>query len=220
MDFVMDALANGRRLKCLTIVDDFTRECLDIPVDHGISQVGLRAIRDNASCARVRSNLDDNARRRRHVERLQRFRDGCARSDKIVMRDVCKMLHRPTPLHELHLNASNANTSSAACGFTRADVHERPQNSPRLAHFAFDPPDSFRSWRGWIASPCVSLTTGAFFCALLAHAWVGVRDVIMDYLATTRSSTATHSRPHWRPPVSAMRMLPAWEDSATPIRGP
>jgi succinate dehydrogenase / fumarate reductase membrane anchor subunit len=51
-----------------------------------------------------------------------------------------------------------------------------------LAHFAFDPPDSFRSWRGWIASPGVSLATSAFFCALLAHAWVGVRDVIMDYV--------------------------------------
>jgi putative transposase len=37
IDFVMDALANGRRIKCLTIVDDFTRECLDITVDHGIS---------------------------------------------------------------------------------------------------------------------------------------------------------------------------------------
>ena len=36
IDFVMDSLANGRRLKCLTIVDDFTRECLDIVVDHGI----------------------------------------------------------------------------------------------------------------------------------------------------------------------------------------
>jgi len=36
IDFVMDSLANGRRLKCLTIVDDFTRECLDIAVDHGI----------------------------------------------------------------------------------------------------------------------------------------------------------------------------------------
>ena len=29
IDFVMDALASGRRIKCLTIVDDFTRECLD-----------------------------------------------------------------------------------------------------------------------------------------------------------------------------------------------
>ncbi len=37
IDFVMDALASGRRIKCLTIVDDFTRECLDIAVDFGIS---------------------------------------------------------------------------------------------------------------------------------------------------------------------------------------
>lgn len=37
MDFVMDTLANGRRIKCLTVVDDFTRECLDIAVDFGIS---------------------------------------------------------------------------------------------------------------------------------------------------------------------------------------
>jgi putative transposase len=37
VDFVMDALANGRRIKCLTVVDDFTRECLDIAVDYGIS---------------------------------------------------------------------------------------------------------------------------------------------------------------------------------------
>lgn len=37
IDFVMDALANGKRIKCLTVVDDFTRECLDIAVDFGIS---------------------------------------------------------------------------------------------------------------------------------------------------------------------------------------
>lgn len=37
IDFVMDTLANGRRLKCLTIVDDFTKEAVDIVVDHGIS---------------------------------------------------------------------------------------------------------------------------------------------------------------------------------------
>lgn len=37
IDFVMDALGNGRRIKCLTVVDDFTRECLDIAVDYGLS---------------------------------------------------------------------------------------------------------------------------------------------------------------------------------------
>ena len=51
-----------------------------------------------------------------------------------------------------------------------------------LAHFRFDPPDSFRAWQGWVASPGVSLAIGAFFVALLAHAWVGIRDVILDYV--------------------------------------
>ncbi len=37
IDFVMDSLVNGKRIKCLTVVDDFTRECLDIAVDIGIS---------------------------------------------------------------------------------------------------------------------------------------------------------------------------------------
>ena len=35
-DFVMDALANGRRIKCLTVVDDFSRECMDIAADYGM----------------------------------------------------------------------------------------------------------------------------------------------------------------------------------------
>ena len=37
IDFVSDSLEHGRRLKCLTIVDDYTKEAIDIPVDHGIS---------------------------------------------------------------------------------------------------------------------------------------------------------------------------------------
>ncbi len=36
MDFVSDALASGRRLKCLTIVDDSSKEAVDLVVDHGI----------------------------------------------------------------------------------------------------------------------------------------------------------------------------------------
>jgi transposase InsO family protein len=35
-DFVMDALANSRRIKCLTVVDDFSRECVDIAIDYGM----------------------------------------------------------------------------------------------------------------------------------------------------------------------------------------
>ncbi|KOT10496.1 HTH-like domain protein [Burkholderia mallei] len=30
IDFVMDALSSGRRVKCLTVVDDFTKEAVDI----------------------------------------------------------------------------------------------------------------------------------------------------------------------------------------------
>jgi putative transposase len=37
MDFVMDALASGRRLKILTIVDDFSKEAVNIVVEHAIS---------------------------------------------------------------------------------------------------------------------------------------------------------------------------------------
>ena len=38
--------ANGRSLECLTLVDDFTRECLDIPVDHGISGAYVARAKD------------------------------------------------------------------------------------------------------------------------------------------------------------------------------
>lgn len=37
MDFVSDSLANGRRIKCLTVVDDFSKESVEIAVDYGIS---------------------------------------------------------------------------------------------------------------------------------------------------------------------------------------
>ena len=33
MDFVSDSLSNGRRLKYLTVADDFSHECVDITVD-------------------------------------------------------------------------------------------------------------------------------------------------------------------------------------------
>jgi len=35
VDFVSDSLSSGRRLKYLTVADDFSHECVDIAVDHG-----------------------------------------------------------------------------------------------------------------------------------------------------------------------------------------
>jgi transposase InsO family protein len=49
MDFVMDSLANGRRLKCLTLLDDLTPECIDIAVDHGISGQYVTRILEQAA---------------------------------------------------------------------------------------------------------------------------------------------------------------------------
>jgi len=50
-----------------------------------------------------------------------------------------------------------------------------------LAHFAVDPPHSYSAWHAWMTSSGVRVITTIFFAALLAHAWVGLRDVILDY---------------------------------------
>jgi putative transposase len=49
MDFVSDALEHGRRLKCLTIVDDFSKESVDIVLDHGISGLYVTRVLDQAA---------------------------------------------------------------------------------------------------------------------------------------------------------------------------
>jgi putative transposase len=49
IDFVMDSLANGRKLKCLTIADNKTHECVDIAVDHGISGLYVTRILEQAA---------------------------------------------------------------------------------------------------------------------------------------------------------------------------
>lgn len=49
MDFVSDALANGRRIKVLTIVDDFSKEVIDLAVDFGISGHYVTRVLDQAA---------------------------------------------------------------------------------------------------------------------------------------------------------------------------
>jgi len=49
MDFVMDALANGRRLKILTVVDDFTKESVLIEPAHSLTGDDVAELLDRVS---------------------------------------------------------------------------------------------------------------------------------------------------------------------------
>lgn len=49
MDFVSDALANGRRIKIPTIADDFSKEHVDLAVDFGISGHYVTRVLDQAA---------------------------------------------------------------------------------------------------------------------------------------------------------------------------
>jgi succinate dehydrogenase / fumarate reductase membrane anchor subunit len=51
-----------------------------------------------------------------------------------------------------------------------------------LIHFIAEPPHSYSAWHAWIMGSGVRIATAVFFAALLAHAWVGLRDVLMDYV--------------------------------------
>jgi len=52
MDFVSDSLSNGRRLKYLTVTDDFSHECVDLTVDFGISGEYVTRLLDRAAVFR------------------------------------------------------------------------------------------------------------------------------------------------------------------------
>jgi len=52
MDFVSDSLANGRRIKFLTVADDFSHECVDITADWGISGQYVTRLLDRAALFR------------------------------------------------------------------------------------------------------------------------------------------------------------------------
>jgi len=52
LDFVMDTMASGRRFRILTLVDDFTRECLCLVADTSLS--GPRVVRELDRIAEVR----------------------------------------------------------------------------------------------------------------------------------------------------------------------
>ena len=48
--------------------------------------------------------------------------------------------------------------------------------------FLLDPPESYDAWRTWFATPWTSVPLLLYALAILLHAWVGIRDVLIDYV--------------------------------------
>ena len=51
-----------------------------------------------------------------------------------------------------------------------------------LVHFYRHPDPDYQDWHAWLTHPLVSVFFAGFILALLVHAWVGMRDVVLDYI--------------------------------------
>ncbi len=51
-----------------------------------------------------------------------------------------------------------------------------------LSDWALARPAGYAAWRTWILHGSVRLPGLVFFVALLLHAWVGLRDIVLDYI--------------------------------------
>ena len=51
-----------------------------------------------------------------------------------------------------------------------------------LGIFLTTPPQSFSEWQSIFVSPLLQIGFSLFVIALLLHAWIGLRDIILDYV--------------------------------------
>jgi len=51
-----------------------------------------------------------------------------------------------------------------------------------ISYFLLTPPLNYDEWQSWFSSGFNRILFSGFFILLILHAWVGVRDVIFDYI--------------------------------------
>jgi succinate dehydrogenase / fumarate reductase membrane anchor subunit len=55
------------------------------------------------------------------------------------------------------------------------------------------PPQDHEEWRALFQNQAMRIATFAFFISLFWHAWIGVRDIFMDYIQNTAVRLALES---------------------------
>ncbi len=51
-----------------------------------------------------------------------------------------------------------------------------------ILYFLLSPPQSYAQWRGMVTATPVALLSILFFIAVSLHAWIGLRDIVIDYV--------------------------------------
>ena len=51
-----------------------------------------------------------------------------------------------------------------------------------LAVLLFAAPAGYVEWKAWMGGPVISVATLLLIVCVLMHAWIGVRDVLIDYV--------------------------------------
>jgi putative transposase len=149
MDFVADGLIGGRRLRCLTIVDDCTRECLAIEVDTSITGLRVQGVLDRLADTRglPKSITVDNGPEfdgqvldkwaYRSSVQLSFIRPGKPNENAYIesfngkFRDEClnEQVHQPRPRSQHHRSLAHRVQHRATAQFTRQPDPTRIRNS-------------------------------------------------------------------------------------------
>ena len=70
-------------------------------------------------------------------------------------------------------------------------------------------PSNFVAWRNLFGGQAMKLATFLFFVSLFLHAWIGMRDILMDYIKPTSTRLALE--------VVVILLLVAWAGWAIQI---
>ncbi len=51
-----------------------------------------------------------------------------------------------------------------------------------IGHFILQPSPGYEQWHAWISQPLMAIVSSGVVLAILFHAWVGMRDIVLDYI--------------------------------------